>query len=285
MTEHPDSTADVPSPGAANPTEAGLRAAAGVALALAAAGVVAACSSTEVGFNTGPTRTAEMQFSIQVPGATSSSSLRAGPTVSRSVAVSDSVTVDSVDFAIREIQVGKQGVDCLFAPSGGGGDGGDGLECQEFTLGTIIRTVPVDVGTEDLTIVDLEPATWDHVAFQLNVLTQDNQEDIQVIGQTNRDDMTGASVYLRALRQTPTGVDTVELRLDPEGARVVAAPEPLTLEDQEGGVATFVVDVASWFDDGAGGTIDPRDAKDQEALREDIKTNIDDSFSLVLSPR
>lgn len=256
---------------------------AGVLLAAA----VAACTSLEV---SGPENLARMQFDLRVPGATASSSADAGLTARPAVTVSDpnsdlSFTIDSVDLVVRELQAGQQGEECLFAGVGGS-DGGDASSCEEFNSGTIVQTMPVDEGTRALTIIRLEPGTWDHLAFQFNVLERDQNEDIQILG--NRPDMEGASVFVQATINgddgDPGNDQVVELRLAPEGERVLTAPEPVTLEVEEQGVLTLTVDVGSWFDDGNGGVLDPSQVAGNSTQRSQVVANIDASLGVEFTP-
>lgn len=264
----------------------GLPAAATAVAAPALAVVVAGCSSFEL---SGPPDLARMQLDLEVPGVSASSSVGSAPAVRPSVTVSDpgsslSFTVDSVDLVLREIQAGQEGAECLFAGAGGT-DGGDGSSCEEFSTGTIVQTLPVDDGANELTIIRLEPGTWDHLAFQFNVLEQQQSEDVQILG--DRPDMLGASVFVQTTINggdgDPGNDQVVELRLAPDGARVLTAPQAVTLASDEQGLLTFTIDVGTWFDDGSGGVLDPAEVAGSDTQKSQVEANIDASLGVEVS--
>lgn len=248
------------------------------ALALALMLGAAACTETEFGFGTDPTETARVDLVFEVPGATTSSAVRAEGVTGR-VAVDDVLTIDSVDVVIRELQLGRQGTECLFGAVGGDGDGGDGSDCEEFFIQTIVQTLPVDDGTAELLSGGaVAPGTFDRLAFRFNVLEGDTSEELTILG--DRGDLQDESVFVAGTFEG----EEFEVRLDPDVEVVVSADSPLTLEAEETGRIVLVWDVASWFvDPDDGGIEDPNKVESDAQLEEQVETRILNSLAARLT--
>lgn len=239
----------------------------------------ASCADVDTGF-TDPTVSARIDLAFEVPGATSSS-VRRGRMISGRLTVSESdpsFVIDSVDVVMRELQLGRQGEECLFGSVGGDGDGGDGSDCVEFFIQSVIQTLPVDDGSEELvTNGGIRPGTFDRLAFRFNVLESTNNEETRLIGE--RGDLQGESLFVGG---TFEGQE-FEVRLDPDGPVVVNAADPLTLGEEESGRAVLVWDVASWFVDPEDGSIeDPTRVEGDDQLEQQVKTRIGNSLSARL---
>lgn len=231
-------------------------------VALAAAG----CSEFEVG-PTDSGLAARVDVAFEVPGGEPSSSVSTSVTVSES---DPSLVVDSVDVAIRELQIGREGTECGFGGVGSAGDGGDGTDCEEVFIQTILQTLPVDDGSEVLLPDGLvEPGTIDRFAFRVNVLEGEAGEELEILN--DRGDMQDASFFIGGTYEG----ERFELRLDPDEEVVVEADAPLTLESDEEGRAALVWDVAEWFvDPDDGGIEDPNQVAEDAELEQQVEDRI-----------
>lgn len=253
----------------------------GAAGALFAGLVLAAvgCTETEVSV-TNPTETARLDVVEDVSEAPTSSASEAGGTrVARNVTIDGETdfVVESVDAVMHELQVAREGAECAFGQPGSGTGGDDGTDCLEVHVGIRVDTLPTDDGSRVL-VNDgqIEPGTLDRMVFRFDVVEQNS--DIPA-----RPDLVGGSV-----RITGTfGGEDFEILLAPQQEVSVAADTPLTIGDEESGEMTLHWAVATWFDDGEGGVVDPvaasADDSQGQALRDQIVTNIEDALEVRTS--
>lgn len=226
-------------------------------------------------------KSGRIDLSNQVPGAEASSSARTGG-VRADVTIGDGpqIVVDSVDVVIRQLQVGREGTECAIRAQGAGGDA-DGEDCEEFGAGvTFVQSLPVDEGVEEIvTNVPIEPATWDRLAFEFNVLEVDpaQPEDQDILN--DRTDLRGGSVMIQG---TFDGQD-FELLLAIDREISLSADPPLVIEDEGEGGMVVVWNVSQWFDDGEGGLVDPVAAQEDQALRDQIEANLLEALDIQTS--
>lgn len=248
--------------------------------ALAGAVLLAAgaCAESTIGGSI-VEKSARMTISHDVDRAQTSSALRSRG-VSADVTIDDDpqFVVDSVDVVIRELQVGREGQECGFAPVGTTGDGGDGNDCEEVFRQTAAPSLPLDEGFA--TIADsmlIEPGRWNRFEFQFHVLEVGGPEATPILD--DRPELRGASVRITG---TFDG-QAFELLLTPDDDVTVEADAPVVLDDEELGGMVLVWNLSRWFDDGQGGFIDPVAAQEDQGLRDQIETNLVEALEIVAS--
>lgn len=235
--------------------------------------VGAGCAESEFG-PTDPGLAAGIEIFFEVPGASAPEASSDG-SLARSVTVSESdpsLVVDSVDVSIRELQLGREGTTCEFGAVGTNDDGGDGTDCEEASIQTVLQNLPVNVdeGLEEI-LPDglLEPGTIDRFAFRLNVLEGEAQEELAIL--SDRSDMQDASIFVGGTFEG----EEFELRLDPDAEVVVEAESPLSLDTEEEGTAVLIWNVAEWFvDPEDGGIEDPNEVAGDETLEQQVEDRI-----------
>lgn len=251
--------------------------------ALAGAVVLAAvaCSESEFGI-TDPADTGRIDVAFQVPGATGSSSGSRVGSVTRSVTVSSDpeLVVDTAQVVEYELQLGRQGTECVYGAPGTDSGGDDGSDCEEIALETRVDSLPVEDDDGVELIIEnapVEPGTFDRFEFRLNVPEGDEIGDQDVL--EARPDLRGVSFVIVGSYQG----EPFRLEMDPVGEVVVTADSPLVIEDQGEGRISLVWNVQSWFEASDGSLIDPVAAQEDEALRNQIETNMVETLEVSTS--
>lgn len=276
-TEHASGRASIPS-GMSDVRKA----AAPVGILLLAA---AACAESAIG-GSFLDKTARIDLSHEVPAARPSSAVEArGVSAAFTVDEESDFVVDSVDVVIRQVQVGREGTECVFRSQGSSADA-DGPDCEELGTGvTIVQGLPVDDGFQNLLPeeVPIEPGTWNRLEFEFNVLEADPSQPEDQAVLEGRSELRGASVMI----QGTFGGEEFTLFLAPDDEVTLPADPPLVLEDDDRGGVVIVWNVSQWFDDGEGGVIDPvaasADTEEGEALRDEIVANLLEALAIETS--
>lgn len=151
----------------------------------------------------------------------------------------------------------------------------DDDECEEFEAGPFLLELPLDGSVTTMVSVDADPDVYDEVEFDIHKPEDDSAEDLAFL--TAHPDFDGVSIRVEGTFDGEAFVFLQDLNAEQEmplvpPLEVVAGAGPVNL--------TLTIDVRSWFVDGAGSLIDPREANVGGASEEIVEDNIEASIDL-----
>ncbi len=204
----------------------------------------------------------------------------AGGTMSASVAQAgdstivvvgdDSVIIGSVELVLREIELRRSGVtSCSMS------DGSDDDQCEEFSTGIQLVSLPLGNGTEQVVTVNVPAGTYDQVEFEIHK-PEDSADaafiaahpdfdgvSIRVMGRYSQAGTSTSFVYTTDLSEEQ------EIQLDP--LLDVAADGPANV--------TIRLDIATWFlNDSRSALVDPSTANIGGPNEGVVRNNIEQSI-------
>lgn len=230
-----------------------------VALILAAAGGVAACSD-----GAGPSAGAQLAINV----ATEAGVGTAAGTPDTTTLGGDILVISSVELVLRDIEFEKQDSDACDSLSTGHDD------CEEVNAGPVLLDLPLGAGVEQAFTVSVDSGTYDEIKLKLHT-PEDSGDAADQAFLASHPDLKGVSVrVIGTFNGTPftfTSDVNAEQELDLQPPLVVGASGSAD--------ATLFVDVHSWFMQ-AGGTalIDPALALKGAAFEGVVASNIKASF-------
>lgn len=245
---------------------AGRRAFLGTVASVALAVAVAGCSSFESSFE----ERAVLGVTLEVPSTSGAASA-----VSSSVVVDEggeTLTIDSVTVVLEEIQIARQGQECVFSNGEPDTD-----ECNEVPPGgqPVAQDLPLDSGFVQLRAFSVDTGTFDAVEFQFTALDQtDPRHQDALAGPVPN----GASVRIWGDHD---GQD-VDVTVDLDDEHRLSVPS-VDVGAQEVAEFTLTFDVSVWFlteSDGSPALVDARDgldATEEEIVEENIRASLDAS--------
>jgi hypothetical protein len=213
---------------------------------------------------------------------------KASPTT---LAVAGGVSIDSVKFVLREIELERHVAGAPGAPAAGGSADDDGTPDQgrgdvpvakdgaddgsSSSSGEVeVSTGPflVDLSASDLAdgriveqfVLSVAEGTYDKLKFRIHHL-----EDRQTVGDPDFDSRDASIVVKGKLGDGSDFTFRSRLNDDQErrGTFVVGGATPSNI--------TLTIDPSGWFVDAGGAALDPTSEADRQAIEENIRSSID----------
>lgn len=180
-----------------------------------------------------------------------------------------SLVISRVALVLREVELERVSAeDC---PDGVPDDD----QCEEFEAGPFLLELPLDGGVTAMVSVDADPDFYDEVEFEIHKPEDESADDLAFLGA--HPDFDGVSIRVEG---TFDGEDFVFLQ-DLDAEQEMPLVPPLEVVAGAGPVnLTLTIDVRSWFVDGTGSLIDPREANAGGAFEELVEGNIEASIDL-----
>lgn len=215
------------------------------------------------------------------PGATRVSlSFSAGPSAQRapvqamrapsSDTLSDGqnqLILSSVEVVLREIELKRvEIVDCDVEPEPDG--------CEKFETGPMLVSLPLDGSVMQAITIDVEPASYDEVEFDIHKVSNGDPEDAAF--RTQHPDLIDTSIRVRGIYN---GTDFTYVTDLMDEQRYDLIPALVIAEGSTVANVTLQLDVSRWFRDAAGALVDPGSANkgelNENLVTDNIKNSID----------
>jgi hypothetical protein len=186
---------------------------------------------------------------------------------------SHTLVISRAAMVLKEVELQLVSApDCL----DGEGPAGEEFEddCEEIEVGPFLIEFPLDGSVSTAISVDVPPGAYDEVEFEVHTPDDDTPADLDFL--LAYPEFKGVSIRVEG---TFDGEDFIFLQ-DLDAEQEMALVPPLEVTDGGGPVnLTLTIDLRSWFLDGDGGLIDPRDANKggifEDAVEENIEASID----------
>jgi len=178
------------------------------------------------------------------------------------------IIIDRVEIVLREIELKRvESADCDSSSSSDD-------SCEEFEGGPLLLDVPLNGAVETVIAIDVPPAVYDEIEFEIHKVSNDDPEDADFRAQ--HPDMVGKSIRVTG---TYNGeAFTYETDLDVEQEHDLIPPLEVTASGTPTNV-TVLLDVSVWFADGSGNLVDPRSANEggvnEGLVKENIKQSVE----------
>ncbi len=233
-----------------------------LSLALALMATLAACNDA-----TGPNSGRQLSLSVGLAGG------GASPTAglfAQGLELTDgtnTLVIESAEVVIREIEFER--VETAGCDSEVGDD-----DCEEFEIGPFVVALPLDGSVTKELEAQVEPGTYDEIEFDIHKPEDDNQADLDFIAQNPN--FADVSIRVTGTYNGTSFLYTSDLNEEQE----IELTSFLTVAEGAGPVnVTLTIDLASWFDNGAGMLIDPSTAvkgqPNENLVRDNIKNSIE----------
>lgn len=225
----------------------------------------AACSSSE--FRHTPSTTPQLVLALEVPDSTADSA--GGGTLTINDALGNSLTLDTVELAVREIEwKPASATGCQDTDPATGNTNND--ECLELLISPVIMTLPVGVQGGEAARMDARADSFDRVEFEIHKLDSQTQEDVGVL--STHPEFDGLSVRATGSYNGSSFVFEQDLTRGVE----LDLTSPVTIGSNEEAVFTVSGKVLDWFLDGNGNLIHPDSASvgTGNAVADTVRQNI-----------
>ncbi len=253
--------------------------------AVAALGLLAACST-----GSGPSTSTQVTFSLASKQGAAPFAALTGDTIATAT---DTLIIDRVELVLRDIRFkrvndnacdlededssGVHASPVAFSHDGGDDDGHDGEAdgCESFNAGPFLLDLPLGAGTAKAFAVAVDTGTYDQVRIKVHKPEDDSGDPKDIAFLAAHPDFNKVSIRVTgSFNGTPFTFET-----DRNAEERFTLVPPLVVADSTSSVdVTIQVDVAAWFQDGAGGVIDPGTANKGGANDQLVEDNIKDSF-------
>ena len=244
-----------------------------VGVTLLAALLLGACSSGELRITPPDDQPANFSLFAEVPG----DQVTTSTSPAFAVVVDDganTLRISEARVVVNQVEFGRDSGECVDSNNLNDGDACSEVQ-QDPSLPSII-TLPVEQQAVNLTPqpIGVEPGNYDRLELDLHPVTN---QDGSIIAQGFR---PGSSVRIRGTinGQALTDESGAAIQFGPEASLELSLGDSFPLAEGENGAITLVVDVASWFRDGDGSVIDPRDAAADPELKAVVEQNIIESM-------
>lgn len=185
---------------------------------------------------------------------------------------SHTVVISRAAVVLRDVEA--QRVSAPDCSDGSGGEGSDD-DCEEIEVGPFLIELPLDGSVTTVISVDLPPDAYDEVEFDIHTPDDDNPSDLEFLA--TYPEFKGVSVRVEG---TFDGEDFLFLQ-DLNAEQEIALSPPLEVGEGGGPVnLTLTIDLRSWFVNGDGTLIDPREANKGGDFEEPVEANIEASIDL-----
>ena len=243
-----------------------------------AVGLLVAC-----GEGAGPTNGAQVTFNLSTAPATSAAAAFLSDT---QATATDTLVLDKVELVLRDIRFKRvEDSGCeddgteqdIRTASMHEDDGHDGVAdaCESFNAGPFLLDLPLGPGVSHGFSVVVDTGTYDQVRIKLHKPEDDSGDPRDVQFLADHPDFNKISI--RATGSFNGTAFTFESDVDAE-QRMDLVP-PLVVSTAGSNVdVTIQVDLSTWFQDAAGGLIDPASANHGGANESLVTQNILTSF-------
>ena len=193
----------------------------------------------------GPSTSAQVNFSTATQPASSASS---GSSETFTDGSSNTLVINQVQLVVREIELKR-----LEATTSCDDSGHD--SCEELELGPVLLDLPLGAGgVAHSFTVPVAAGSYDEVEFEIHPASDDDTPDAAFV--QAHPDLAGVSVQVDG---TFNGVE-FRFKSDLSAEEEIELSPPLVLAESGTADLTLMVDLNSWFRDGAGLLIDPTTA-------------------------
>ena len=209
-----------------------------------------------------------LSFSTAASTTGAPTSRAAGPGLVVGGGAADSITIDTAQVVLREIEL--EATDGSCAPGSELGDG-DGDGCGALKLGPMLVQLPLGAGVGSSLAAIVPTGSYREVEFELHPVGDDSRD---VAFAAAHPELADVSVRVtgtyRGARFVYTSRVSAEQKLE---------FSPPVVVDGVGASATVRVDVASWFRDASGAAIAPTAAnasRIEDRIRTSFRASADD---------
>ena len=155
----------------------------------------------------------------------------------------------------------------------------DGPEEMEFVTGPFVVDLNLNGSLNEVAAANVPADTYDEVRFKIHKLDDDDPRDLAAMREPEFADFVGPdrlSVRVEGTYDDGNGAAPFNFTSDlNEEQRVFLAPFLTVAEEDSSINVTMIVDTTGWFDDGQGGTLDPRNPSNTDEIEENISSSID----------
>jgi hypothetical protein len=243
--------------------------------ALTSLGVLlVACGDSNNGSSTQPV--VQLNFASHPAGTTSASRL-ASIAVPYTITDADgnSITYESVQMVLREIELKRADRDVVCADGENGDDGTSASDCEELEFGPVLFDVPLGAGPVQALSVEVAAGSYDKLEFKVH--KPSSSDDAAFVAANPTFD----GVSIRATGSyTPSGGSpqafTYTTDLDVEQEQEFSPP--LAVVDGQATELTVLVNLDGWFRNGSGTFVDPASGNKSQPNEGLVKSNIESSL-------
>jgi hypothetical protein len=232
-----------------------------VSLALLASALLGACSSSS-----GPS-SAGRQVAFQL-------ATRRAPTAPAAALVggtevigngNDTIVITSAQVVLRKIEL-KRATPTAVCDSLAAHD-----DCEELKTGPVLVDLPLGAGAARSFTVPIDTGSYGGLEFKIHAPSASHDAAFLAANPA----FDGVSIKVTG---TYNGVD-FSYTTDLEAEQELEFSPPLQITDSTGANLTLMIDLAKWFDNGAGGLYDPTTANhggaNENAVKNAIETSLD----------
>lgn len=177
--------------------------------------------------------------------------------------------ITSVQLVLREIELERlSDDDCDDVP-------GASDDCEEFEIGPILLTLPLDGSIVQIVEAQIPADTYDELEFEIHKPEDDTPEDLAFLAANPT--FKGVSIRVEG---TFDGEEFV-FEQDMDAEQEIDLSPPLTVTEASGPIElTLSLDVTGWFVTANGSLIDPRTANKGGPNEDLVEDNIERSFDV-----